>query len=80
VGNKATNYSTRDVDYVTYLADVAWELVIRKNAEEELRRSEQRYRSVVEAQTELIDRWLPDGTIILANDAYCQYYGYTYDQ
>lgn len=42
---------------------------------ETLRRSEERCRMVVESQTELICRRLPDGTIIFANDAYCRYVG-----
>ncbi len=46
----------------------------RKEVEEELRRSEERYRAVVEDQTELICRFLPDGTITFVNDAYCRYF------
>ncbi len=46
-----------------------------KRAEEELRRSEERYRAVVETQTELICRFLPDGTHLFVNDAYCRYFG-----
>ncbi|MBN1432725.1 MAG: PAS domain S-box protein [Methanomicrobiaceae archaeon] len=48
--------------------------VSRKRAEHELKKSEERYRAVVESQTELICRFLPDGTIIFANDAFCNYY------
>ncbi|MCK9593355.1 MAG: PAS domain-containing sensor histidine kinase, partial [Methanoregula sp.] len=46
----------------------------RKRAEEELRRSERSYRIVVEDQTELISRFLPDGTQLFVNPAYCQYF------
>jgi PAS domain S-box-containing protein len=41
--------------------------------EQALRDSEQRYRRVVEDQTELIVRCLPDGTRLFVNDAYCRY-------
>ncbi|MEO8494042.1 MAG: ATP-binding protein [Planctomycetota bacterium] len=41
---------------------------------DQLRASEERYRSVVEGQTELIVRWLPDGTRSFVNDAYCRYF------
>ncbi len=44
----------------------------QKQAEDALAQSEQRYRAIVEDQTELICRNLPDGTITFVNDAYCQ--------
>ena len=47
----------------------------RKIAEQRLRHSEERYRTVIESQTDLIARALPDGTITFVNEAYCQYYG-----
>jgi len=47
----------------------------RKEAEEALRRSEERYRTVVERQTELVCRFLPDLTITFANEAYAAYHG-----
>ncbi len=53
--------------------------VSRKMAEKELKKSEERYRAVFESQTELICRFLPNGTIIFANDAFCNYYGIAYD-
>jgi PAS domain S-box len=43
--------------------------------EQELRLSEERYRKVVETQTELISRFLPDGTHVFVNDAYCRFFG-----
>jgi PAS domain S-box-containing protein len=46
----------------------------KRRAEEALRENEQRYRNVVEDQTEFICRFLPDGTHIFANDAYCRYF------
>jgi len=46
----------------------------RKRTEEALRESEERYRDVVEDQTEFICRFLPDCTHIFVNDAYCRYF------
>ena len=47
----------------------------RKEAERLLREAEERYRTVVEAQTELVCRFLPDLTLTFVNDAYCRYFG-----
>jgi diguanylate cyclase (GGDEF)-like protein/PAS domain S-box-containing protein len=49
----------------------------RKEAEERLREAEERYRTVVEAQTELVCRFLPDLTLTFVNEAYCRYFGRT---
>jgi len=40
-----------------------------------LEESELRYRNVVEDQTEFISRFLPDGTHVFVNEAYCRYFG-----
>ena len=45
----------------------------RVTMEAALRQSEMRYRRVVEDQTELIARCLPDGTLTFVNAAYCRY-------
>jgi len=41
--------------------------------EARLKESELRYKSIVEDQTELIIRFLPDGTISFVNNAFCNY-------
>jgi diguanylate cyclase (GGDEF)-like protein/PAS domain S-box-containing protein len=48
---------------------------MRQRAEEALRESEARYRAIVEDQTELICRFLPDGALSFVNEAYCRYFG-----
>lgn len=40
-----------------------------------LERSEARYRAIVEDQSELICRFLPDGTLTFVNEAFCRYFG-----
>ena len=54
--------------------------ISRRSAELDLRESEERYRHVVEDQTEFICRFLPDGTHIFVNEAYCRYFGTTRDE
>jgi len=46
----------------------------RRTKEQALRFSEAHYRAVVEDQTELICRFLSDGTYTFVNDAYCRYF------
>ena len=50
------------------------ELTKARQAEDALAESEQRYRAIVEDQTELICRFRPDGVLTFVNDAYCRYF------
>jgi PAS domain S-box-containing protein len=45
--------------------------------EQDLRVSEERYREVVESQTDLVCRFLADGTLTFVNRAYCRFFGHT---
>ncbi len=60
----------RMVGYEGFVADISQ----RKKAERALQQSEARYRAIVEDQTELICRYLPDQTFTFVNDAYCRYF------
>lgn len=55
---------------VTSLLDIT----SRKMSEEALQFSEARYRAIVEDQTELICRFLPDGALTFVNETYCRYF------
>ena len=52
----------------------------RRRAERALARSEAQYRSVVETQSDLICRYLPDTTLTFVNDAYCRFWQKGRDQ
>ena len=47
----------------------------KRRAEDALQQSENRYRSIVEDQTEFICRFTPEGVLTFVNDAYCHYFG-----
>jgi len=47
----------------------------RRRLEQQLRDSEELYREVVESQTELVCRYLPDTTLTFVNEAYCRFFG-----
>ena len=51
-----------------------------KKQTEELQTAAERYRTIVENQTDFIVRWKPDGTRTFVNEAYCDYWGITYEQ
>ena len=54
---------------------IARDITVNKRTVEALEASEKRYRAVVENQTELITRFLPDGRLTFVNDAVCRYFG-----
>ena len=51
-----------------------------KRAEEALRETEGRYRAVVEDMPGLICSYLPGGEITFVNNAYCNYFGKTFEE
>jgi len=55
-------------------------IATQKKAEAALRESEERYRAIVEDQTEFICRFTPDGRLTFVNAAYCRYFDLDKDQ
>ena len=45
-----------------------------------MRNSEERYREVVESQTELVCRYLPDSMLTFVNEAFCRFFGQKREQ
>lgn len=62
---------------VTGVSVFSRDITDRKSAEEAIRTSEARYRSVVEDQIELIARFTPEMIVTFANSAYCNFYNKT---
>ena len=58
------------------LTDVTHRLQIEQN----LKKSEELYRSVVEDQVDLISRYTPEGIRTFANDAYCRFLGHSREE
>ncbi len=55
-------------------------LKILKKLQEQIQTSENLYKGIVEDQTELICRFLPNGTLTFVNDAYCRYFNLSKEQ
>ncbi len=58
----------------------ARDITRRRKAEQALEELERRYEAIVEDQSELICRFLPDGTLTFVNGAYCRYFGKTKEE
>ncbi|MHB1462264.1 MAG: PAS domain S-box protein [Armatimonadota bacterium] len=61
VGNKPVDYTELDVTIVSSLADLAWDIVDSKRAEEALRDSEETYRTLVNGVPDLLMRFDSQG-------------------
>lgn len=77
--------SKDDIVWIREIANIEWDageprtlrgfminINFQKDVERTIKESEKRYREIVEDQTELICRFLPDGTLTFVNDAYCR--------
>ena len=71
----AFDYMTKPLNWKTLPPVLSRAIEVRR-----LRKSEEQYRSVVEDQTELINRSTPDGTITFVNEAFCRYFSKTRDE
>jgi PAS domain S-box-containing protein len=73
-------FATDEVDFLRTVSNVLADAIHRKNAEEELRQSEARFRRVVESNILGIIYWDASGAITGANDAFLKMVGYTREE
>jgi PAS domain S-box-containing protein len=77
VGNKPLDYTSEDVETVSLLADLAWEITERKRIEEELLLS---HFCINKAAIGIFQVSLDDGRILRANESACRSLGYMSDE
>ena len=77
VGNKRYDYDEEDIRTVERLADLAWEIVTRKQAQKALQESEARFQAMFRSHNATMLLADPaSGLIVDANQAACDFYGY----
>jgi len=62
------------------LHGVLIDMTERKQTEAELMESKERYKTLVEQQSEMITRWKPDGTYTYVNEVFCNFFSKTKDE
>lgn len=77
VGNKPANYTDNDVETVLQLANLTWDIVQRKRAEEALKVSERKYRLLHETMTDGFVKVDMNGNILEFNHVYSAMLGYS---
>ncbi|MBN1259548.1 MAG: PAS domain S-box protein [Anaerolineae bacterium] len=80
VGNKPADYTQKDADVLSYLADVTWEIVRQKQAEEALRESEEKHRTLFETMAQGVVYHDTSGAITSANPAALKILGLSMEQ
>ncbi|QDU88103.1 Sensor protein FixL [Pirellulimonas nuda] len=70
----AREWTANEVALLRVLAEVLASAIERQRVETALRVSEYRYRSIVNDQTDLVVRWLPDRSQTFVNEAACRYF------
>ncbi|MFW6414990.1 MAG: PAS domain S-box protein [Thermodesulfobacteriota bacterium] len=80
VGNKPENYSNADIEAVSMLANLALDITDRKQTEEALRESEERFKTVLENLPGGIFAHDRDGRIRLVNEQACRDTGYSREE
>jgi len=80
VGNKPSNYNNSDIEILTLLGDVLWEITENNKIEEELYESEKRYRTLFETANEGILGLDNSLNIIFANKKIADLLNYSVEE
>jgi PAS domain S-box-containing protein len=73
-------FTRHDIFLCRAMANMLTAAIERSYSENALKMSETNYRAIVENQTDVICRFLPDGTISYANSVFCRYLGKSHEE
>ena len=76
VGNKPSPYLQEDLDSASKLADLLWDIVERKWIEESRKRSEEKWRNILQRTPQVGIALGPSGEIVFANDHFLRLTGW----
>jgi PAS domain S-box-containing protein len=80
LGNKPQDFTANDVEVVSIFADFAWDIVEHKRIENDIQKSEQKFRTLVDWTYEW-EQWLdPDSNIVYNSPSCERISGYTPDE
>lgn len=77
VGNKQTDYTVQEMGTLKHLANLTWDIVIRKRVEESLKFTESKYSRLFESLTDAYVCVDMDGRIIESNSIFQKLTGYS---
>jgi len=77
VGNKQTDYTVQEIETLQHLANLAWDVVIRKRVEESLKFTESKYSRLFESMTDAYVCVDLEGRIVEANSIFQKMVGYS---
>ncbi len=80
IGNKPTIYDKADIETIQHIAEIVWENVVRKRAENALKQSEERFRLIANSSIEDIWQLDLEGRVTYTSPAVNRVFGYTSDE
>ncbi len=78
VGNKEFDYDETDIERVRQIADITWDIAVRKKAEDALKESEERFKLSFQTSPDSVNiNRLKDGMYLDINESFTRITGYT---
>ena len=68
VGNKKNEYTNADVEIIEDIADMVWDIVLRRRAEEDKSETEQKLKAIFNHRFQMTGLLDTDGKVLMAND------------